>query len=265
MIMDKYLWLTDCHLWSWNRYKLLRTILDQKPKGVFITGDISNCSQTLIWDLDFLGERVGRPIYFIPANHDYYLSSFKETNDKIHQLSLKHKNLIWMEEIDLAPLNDEACVIGSTGWYDARVGNPEYLKYTFDWFMIKEFRELPSMQERIQAFRERADYSAKILSEKLEKALDIYKTVYLLTHFPPYREANRANGWISDKFFEPYNINYILGQELDKIMIKHKKRRLVVLCGHSHLSCSIFPARNIECRVGKGSYHKLSEEEILYI
>src|SRR4029077_20044583 len=116
---DKYLWLTDLHLWSWDRYKLLGTILDQKPKGVFLTGDISNSSQTLIWDLDFLGSKVGRPIYFVLGNHDLHFSSIEKTHVQIRELCKKHKNLIWMDEAGIIPLNEEVCCIGNMGWYSA--------------------------------------------------------------------------------------------------------------------------------------------------
>jgi UDP-2,3-diacylglucosamine pyrophosphatase LpxH len=265
MQRDKYIWLTDTHVYPWNRYKLLSTILDQRPKGVFITGDISNSSQTLIADLDFLGARIGRPLYFVPGNHDFHFSSMERTLSNIRKVCKKHKNLVWMDEAGIIPITEEVCCIGNMGWYDARHGNTEYLKYTFDWFLIKEFKELPSMKHRIEKFRSLAEDSAKQLSSKLEQAVEEYKTIYLLSHFPAWKEGHRANEWISEKFYEPYNTNIILGQELEKVMSKHKKRHLICLMGHTHCPVTINVSRNIECRVGKGSYHKLSEEEILFI
>lgn len=260
-----YLWLTDSHIFPWDRYSFLNSILDQKPKGVFLTGDISNSAQTLIGDLKFLGPRIGRPLYFVIGNHDLHFSNINQTHEEIRNLCRTYKNLVWMDEVDFVPLTDEACCIGGMGWYDCRVGNPEYVKYTMDWFLIDDFRYLISMDERISKFRQWAEKSAREIGVKLEAALKNYKTVYLLSHFPAWREANRASHWLSDAFWEPYNTNLILGETLETIMEKHKNRQLICFFGHTHLPVTIHVSRNIECRVGHGSFKKLSEKEILYI
>ena len=194
---NRYVWITDPHLLPWNRYKMLNSILDEKPAAVFLTGDISY-GPTLYSDLDFIGKRIGRPLYFVLGNHDYHgASSLAEVHTKIQALCAKHKNLIWMTDAGVVSLTDEVAVIGTEGWYDVRVGNPDFIKYTFDWFLIKEFKALPTMKKRIERFREIAEDSAKFLTEKLESAIETHKTVYLLTHYPPWAEANRADSWIS--------------------------------------------------------------------
>jgi predicted phosphohydrolase len=264
MNRSKYLYLTDTHTKIFGCYKLLNTILDQKPVGVFMTGDISE-GFSFLSDLEFLGKRIGRPLYFIMGNHEYLGSSFAKVHQGVRELTAKYKNLIWMTEAGIVPLNEETCVIGSEGWYSAQIGNTEYLKFTFDWWMIEDFRKLPNMRARIEKFRELAEDSAKVLSARLEEAVETYKAVYLLTHFPPFPECNRANGWISEKFWEPYNTNLVLGQALEKVMEKYKKRHLTILCGHTHTEMTVQVSRNVECRVGKGSYNKISDEEIIYI
>lgn len=260
----KYLWITDPHLLPWNRYKMLNTILDEKPRAVFITGDISY-GPTLIQDLEFLGKRAGRPIYFTLGNHDYHWSSFNSVHEKVRSLCKEYKNLIWMTDSGPVSITDEVAIIGTEGWYDVRVGNPLFIKYTFDWFLTKDFKILPSMEKRIEAFRKIASEGAEIISAKLESALKKNKTIYLLTHFPPWKEANRCDSWISETFWEPYNTNLQLGKSLEKVMENHKKRNLIVLCGHTHSSMQIHVSRNIECRVGRGAYHRLMNDEIIYI
>jgi len=260
----KYLWLTDPHLLPWNRYRMLGSILDEKPVGVFATGDLSY-GPTLISDLEFLGKRIGRPFYFVLGNHDYHGSSFVEVHRKIRELCEKYRNLIWMTDAGVISLTEEVAVIGAEGWYDARVGNPEFIKYTFDWMLTSEFKSLPTWQERLDKFKTLADASAAHLTKNLEAAMENHKVIYLLTHFPCWKEANRYNGIISENFWAPYNTNYILGKELEKVMVEHKKRNLIVLAGHTHQAMQIHVSRNIECRVGRGAYHKLSEEEIIYI
>jgi predicted phosphohydrolase len=265
MDRKKHLWITDVHLLPFSRRKMLNIILDQKPARVFLTGDISNCAQTLYGDLAFLGQRIGRPLLFVLGNHDYHASDIKSVHREVRRLCKQYKNLIWMDEAGIVPLNEETCVLGHGGWYDARIGNPGYLKYTFDWMLIKDFRELPTMKKRIELFRELAKESAKVLCTRVEEAVETYKSIFLLTHEPPFKEGNRANSWISEKFYEPYNTNYILGKELEKLMENHKKRYLTILSGHVHQSATLHIARNIECRIGRGSYIKISDEEIIYI
>lgn len=263
-LRSKHLWITDPHLLPWNRYKLLGSILDEKPAAVFATGDLSY-GLTLLSDLEFIGKRIGRPFYFVLGNHDYHGTSIKEVHRKIRELCKKYKNLVWMTDAGVVALTDEVAVIGTEGWYDVRVGNPQFINYTFDWFLTSEFKTLKTMAERIEKFRDLANDSAELLTVNLEKAIETYKTVYLLTHFPPWPEANRSHSFVSEVFWEPYNTNFKLGKELEKVMEKNKKRNLIVLCGHTHSAMQIHVSRNIECRVGRGAYHKLSDEEIIYI
>lgn len=265
MKKEKYLWLTDVHLLPWKRKRLLNIILNEKPHGVFLTGDISYSSQTCLGDLEYLGKKIGRPLYFVLGNHDYHFSSFHKMNEGVKTLCSNYRNLIWMDNSGIQELNEETAVIGNMGWYDALKGDTKYLKYTFDWYLIEEFKKLPSMKERIEFFREIASESAKKLSKLLKEAVEKYKTIYLLTHVPPWPEANRDEGTIMEKFWEPYNVNLTLGEALEKVMKDYKKRQLVVLGGHTHSPVSIHVSRNIECRVGKASYFSLGEEERIYI
>lgn len=265
MEKKKYLWLTDTHVTILNRHKLLNVILDQKPAAVFLTGDISNSSSSTISTLEFLGRRIGRPLYFVLGNHDLHFSDRNSTFNEVRSLCKTYKNLTWMTDNQTIQLSEQSCLIGHEGFYDARVGNPDYIKFTLDWLFIKDTRDLPSMKERIEMLRSWSEESITYISKKLEESLSNYKSVYLLTHFPPFTEASRCYSIIGDQFWHPYNTNYGLGQALEKIMEKYKKRNLTVLCGHVHQPVQIHAARNIECRVGRGSYHKISEEEILFI
>ena len=262
---EKYLWITDPHIKPWGRRQFLNTILNEKPKAIFLTGDISNSYQTLMGDLDFLGMRVGRPVYFVTGNHDYHGSDFETVHSGIRRLCNEHSNLVWIDEELPIALTEEVGIVGNRGWYDAFCGNTEFLKFTIDWWLIKDFRNLPNFNARIEMFRELAKKSAEEVCEKLLVALEQFKSVYLLTHFPTHKEANRCHSLLSEAFYEPYNTNIVLGKKLEEIMAKYKKRHLTVLSGHTHEAAIIHAARNIEVRVGKGSYFKLTEDEIIYI
>lgn len=265
MNKNQHLWLTDPHLKPWTRRKLLNLILDDKPKSVLLTGDISY-GPTLLGDLEYLAKKAGRPIHFVLGNHDYHFSSIEKVHEGVRELCRKYKNLIWMTEAGVVPLTDEVCTIGTEGWYDVLIGNPKFIKYTFDWFLTEDFKVLPTMEARFEAFRKLAQESVDKLIPLLEEAVKEYKTIYLLTHFPPWPEANRDAGTLMEQFWLPYNINLTLGKALEEFMQHHKKRHLIVLAGHTHTDCWIHVSRNIECRVNKASYFgSLRNEEHIYI
>lgn len=249
----KYIWITDTHLdkvSSWKKRSFIKYLSHEKPKGIFLTGDISNGRQTVA-DLERLASQVACPIYFVLGNHDLHSSSIKNKHQEIRELCQKHSNLIWMTEAGVVHLNEEVAIIGTEGWYDAEEGRPEYLKLTFDWMLIDDFRQLPNMTERIKAWRHMADQSADDIADKLEKAIEQnYKTIYLLTHVPPWREATRDVGTLLERFWLPYNTNLRLGRAIEKVMSEHKKRSVTVLCGHTHCPEYIRVSRNISCQVG---------------
>lgn len=266
---DKYLWYTDTHLDKINpitKLKFISHIRRENPKAIFLTGDISNGLMTCL-DLKILAMAVNCPIYFVLGNHDYHFSSFEETHDKIRALCKKHPNLIWMTESDIIPLNNEVAIIGAEGWYDASNGKSNYLTVTPDWLLIKDLLDLPSMNDRVNAFQKLADKSCDLIEEKLEVALARdYKSVYILTHVPPWKEATRDVGTFLESFWLPYNVNLRLGQTIEKVMQGRKKRNVTVLAGHTHTDCWIHVSRNIECKVNRAkSYHSLRNEEHIFI
>lgn len=266
---DKYLWYTDTHLDKVNpisKFNFISRIRKENPKAIFLTGDISNGLMTC-FDLKILATWVKCPIYFVLGNHDYHFSSFDETYAKIRELCKKHSNLIWLTESGIIPLNDEVALIGAEGWYDAGVGKTNYLKITPDWFLIKDLRELSSMDERIEMFKKLADKSCEQIEEKLEVAMARdYKTIYILTHVPPWKEATRDVGTIFENFWIPYNVNIRLGKTIERVMQDRKKRQVIVLAGHTHTDCWIHVSRNIECKVNRAKYHGvLRNEEHIFI
>jgi 3',5'-cyclic AMP phosphodiesterase CpdA len=257
-------WVSDTHLtFPLDKFHLLNCILDAKPNAVIHSGDITQWGFNTISSLKYIGKRIGRPFYFVLGNHPIWFSSFKYMYDEVRKLCREYENLIWLEDISFLTLKDDIAICGAEGFYDGRVGNSKYLKYTFDWFLIEELRNLSSMERRLEKFKELADYSAKCAIGKLEAAFQNHNTVYFCTHYPIFSEANRTD-WFSEAFWEPYNTNVVLGNAIKFFMKDRPKKKLIVLSGHIHTpSTTIY--KNIECRVGRGNYLKLSEEEMFYI
>ncbi len=229
-----------------------------------LTGDMSE-GFAYLSDLEYLGQNLKCPWYGVAGNHEIHGSSFAKVHIGIRNLTAQYSNLVWMDDAGIVELNKETCLIGNTNWMDFRIGNENYFNYTFDWLFIEEFRKLSTMKDRLEAMRDFADDCNKIICDRLKEAIGEYKSIYLLVHVPPWREANAAKGWFNQKFLEPYNISFALGKKLEKIMEKHKKKHLTVLAGHCHAACTVEISRNITCHVGRGAYSKVSEKEILFI
>jgi len=268
-VKSKNLWFTDTHLdkvTPWTLYRFIHHIVREKPQSVFLTGDLSN-GLLVCWHLRLLAKFVKCPIYFVLGNHDYHLSSIETVHRKIRELQTEYPNLIWLTEAGVVRLNDEVAIVGTEGWYDVNNGKPEYLQFTLDWMLTEDFRKLPDMHARIEKWRELADVSAKNLSLKVDEAFKAgYKSVYVLTHFPPWAEATRDVGTPMETFWLPYNVNLRLGKALEEVMLNHKNKHITVLAGHTHTDCWIHVASNIECKVSKAKYYgELRNEEHIYI
>ena len=121
-----------------------------------------------------------------------------------------------------------------------------------DWVLTKDFRDLPTMDDRIEKFRQLAKQSTNLLEQKLEKALEQdYKTIYIMTHFPPWKEATRYEGSMLQEYHLPYNVNLQLGEMIERVMTPRKKRNVTVLAGHTHSPEYIRVSRNVNCQVGQ--------------
>jgi predicted phosphohydrolase len=266
---DKYLWFTDTHLNRVNPLKKLlfiHHIIKEDPKAVFFTGDISS-GLTLYYDLYLLATFIRCPIYFVLGNHDYWYSDFKTIENKIKSLQEIFPNLIWLTKSDIIHLNNDVALIGDEGWYDGYNGDNNYLKFTLDQIAVKEFRELKTIEERLAHWRMLSAQSNARIEQKLTKALDQgYKTVYILTHFPPWKEATRDRGTILEQFWLPYNTNMKLGESIERIMRSRPRQKAFVLSGHTHCDSFIHVSPNIECKVNQNKHFGwMRNEELMFI
>lgn len=254
---QKFLWYSDTHFnftFPWTQYNFVSHILEENPKGLIISGDIA-CGITIKHILTFLAKKLENiPIYFVKGNHDSYSISFKESYNKTIDVCKQYSNLFWMNEYDNIPLNNESAIIGDDGWYDGRLNEFQYLAWNLDWIMIEEFSKLKSFEEKLSLTRQLADISAFKLQKKLETALQKYKTIYILTHVPPWAEATRSVGKETEKFWLPYNVNYHLGKMIEEVAAAHPYQNIIVLSGHTHQPTFVNVSHNIECLVQSGKY-----------
>lgn len=266
--MKRYVWYSDTHLnmspLPFMKRLFVNRLNRSNAAGVFITGDVSDG----IWlesDLRFLAKHFKGPIYFVLGNHDYHKRHVQSVHADVRRLCLEHPNLHWLTEEPVISLTPDVALIGTEGWYDAALGNPKLLKWTFDRFLTADFFHLKSMDARIELWRDMAKHAAELIATKLELALETHKTVYIMTHFPPWKEATRSSASWLEQYWLPYNTNAIMGETIERVMEGRKKKRVVVLAGHTHTPCYIRVSNSIECMVARASYwgNVLPEQTII--
>lgn len=256
-VRKKFVWLTDTHLniaLPGATKRLTSHLLRESPDGLLITGDVSN-GVHIESCLASLARALPCPIYYVLGNHDYHGRTFASVHADLRRLKHEYPNLHWMTESGVVDLGNGTAVVGTEGWYDARLGDPGWLRYTADWLLTPDFFLLPGHPARIDAFREKADKSAVLISNNLESAFESFDTVYVLTHFPPWREATRAVGTFLEQFWLPYNTNAAMGRAIESVVGPRPDKRVIVLSGHTHTDCWVRVFPNLECRVNRAKYY----------
>jgi len=255
--MKRYVWYSDVHLnlaaLPFMKRLFVRRLHQARADGVIITGDISSGS-SLEGDLRFLATHFDGPIYFVLGNHDYHRRHIESVHDDVRRLSKRHPNLRWLTDQPVVTLADDVALVGTEGWYDAALGDPSLLRWTTDWALTYDFLHLDGMDDRLAAFRRMAQASADLIEQRLEAALEDHRTVYVATHFPPWKEATRDEGKLLEQFWLPYNTNTVMGRAIERVMEGRKKRRVVVLAGHTHTPCHVRVNNVITCQVARASY-----------
>ena len=256
----KFLRLTDLHLNFLKKEELLKFYNDLNQfdcDGIFITGDTSTGSQ-LIKHISALAKNVNKTIYFVLGNHDFYHSSFKETEKNICKLTDFHSNLKYLTKKKVIQLTTKTALIGHAGWHDGRWGTPLSMIFAADWYYIQDFRLLYSFKDCMALDKKRADKSALIIQKRLTNALINFDVVYLLTHFPPWPEKP-SSIWkkMTQKAWTPYNTSKIMAETLENIMNKFPEKQLIVLAGHTHHKRNDKITNNITSKVGEASFGKV--------
>lgn len=267
--MKRFIWYSDMHmnlsiLPFMKRLYVMR-MKQESADGLIITGDISS-GGWLESDLRFLARNFHGPIYFVLGNHDYHGRHMESVHADIRRICSEYSNLNWLTESGIVSLNEDVALIGSEGWYDGRSGDPDLLFWTLDRFLTFDFLHKDNMEERLTLWRRMAESSANVVAARLEAALSNHKTVYVATHFPPWKEATNAVGTRFEDFWLPYNTNVAMGEAIERVMEGRRKKRVVVLAGHTHAPCRIRVSNSIECHVARASYlGKISPEQTIIV
>lgn len=262
--MTTLLWITDPHFnflsasaWGYFKHRLA---FYPKEVPLVITGDIAE-SRDFSRYLQELEQ--DRNVYFVLGNHDFYGDSIAATRDCARS---RPGYLEWRSEP--VQLSDTACLVGVDGWYDFNegAGADTQLRMS-DWELITDFKD-KSMLSIAKMSALLAKQSAELARRKLERAFTKYRTVYFVTHVPPFLGASLSPRRLpSDKDWAPVMVNTVLGESVRSVRLG---KFLHVLCGHTHTEARMaVPVSkmsqsdpNVQVHTGRANYGEVFIEEI---
>ncbi|WP_372370793.1 metallophosphoesterase [Candidatus Uabimicrobium sp. HlEnr_7] len=264
--MLKALWLTDIHLEFLEDDLLQKFIVETKQYDfdmIWITGDISH-GPHLSPHLISLANSFQKPIYFVLGNHDFYGQKMIDVYGDMATITT-NPNLTYLSTSSGIHLNDNNVLIGHDSWGDGRYGNYYQSEIVLnDFFAIRDFVGL-SKENILQKMQDIVS-KATIHTEKvLNKALQTYEHVWMLTHVPPFKEASLYGEVIADDNWLPFFSCKQMGDMLKEVMRKHSKQKLTVLCGHTHNKADIQVCENLRVYVGGAEYCKPCVQRIFDI
>lgn len=266
-------WLTDIHLDHCTPDRRRQFVLEVRanaPDAVLLGGDIGQAT-TLRYELCNLAEDLGRPIYFVLGNHDYYKGSIRGVRRVAQELTSDFPMLRWLPATGAVRLTGETALVGHGGWGDARAGDFDASDVILnDYLLIEELRDA-----WIEGYRSRAiapdvrtilsaglkarlgalgDEAAVHLQCVLPEALAVARHVYVLMHVPPFLEACWHQGRPSDTNWSPHFVCQAAGKVLREIMRRHPDKHMTVLCGHTHSPGEVQILDNLLVLTGGAEY-----------
>jgi 3',5'-cyclic AMP phosphodiesterase CpdA len=256
-------WATDIHLnflQSINRRRFFESIKDQADAFV-VTGDIAE-SRDIVQTLVEMDTLIGKPIYFVLGNHDFYHGSVAGTRAKVSSTVADSKNLIYLSQAGVVELSPTTALVGHDGWADARLGDFEGSRVILnDFLLIDELRRWKDAQTLdkpllLKALQALGDEAAQYLERVLPAAAERYPKVIVATHVPPFRAASWHEGHPSDIDFLPYFSCKAVGDVLLAVAKSHPMSQMLVLCGHTHSGGEIQVLENLGVMTGPAEYGK---------
>jgi predicted MPP superfamily phosphohydrolase len=257
-------WAADLHLefLSPEKFDLfLQSLRDVQADGLLVCGDIST-SPRLRQKLIALST-IGKPVYFVCGNHDYYRGSFEKTTTLVEATCREHRALRWLSLGEIIPLTSTTALMGHEGWGDGRSGLGVRSSIGMnDHVLIEDLRIL----DREQLFTKldalgRA--SARYAEDIIARAARRFDHLIFATHVPPFVEAARHQGAPTSPEFLPFYVNVSLGEVLLRLARALPTKRFEVLCGHTHGAFEYEVAPNLKIRVAGASYGDPKVEGIL--
>ena len=256
--MHRVVWLTDLHLNHCDDEvvdQLFLNVNSEQPDSIWISGDFSESFQLLRY-LRWIDHVFDCPVYFVLGNHDFYFASIQMVRDQVSELCSQKKGLVYLSESAAIPIGSDSCLIGHDGWSDGRLGDYERsVVMMHDYTTINDLAGLGKL-DRWTVLKRLGDEAAAFLKIALEKALEQYAHVYVMTHVPPTRGSCWHNGAISDDQWAPHFTCKAVGDVITQALRHHDEKSVTVLCGHTHGEGVSNPKNNLQIITGGAVYGK---------
>ena len=249
-------WATDIHLNFVDvrhRFRFAESVLAEEPDIVLLGGDIAG-SDTVGSYLEELEDWIQRPIFFVLGNHDFYRGSIHSVRASISELTRTSEHLVWLNSAGTVPIGSDTSLVGHDSWADGRFGDFWTSSVVLnDFLLISEFLRL-GKPERLRLLQKLAEEAAAHFERVLAEAFSKRRSVLLLTHVPPFRQACWHEGSISGDDYLPYFGTKVVGDVLISVMDAHPNCQLTVLCGHTHGSGTTDVLPNLKVYTGGAEY-----------
>jgi len=264
----KAVWLTDIHLvflrdrdsgdFDPEYFTFVNSVSEVSADAVFITGDIGEAPEVVQFLLD-LASCWKCPICFVLGNHDYYHSSIAKMRATVEDQLQSHPQLTYLTKSGVIELTSGVGLVGHDGWPDGRDGDYgcDGKQNSFSDFKFIEELKVIGVDldyERWPTLKRLADEAALHLEKNLKIAAGRYKHVYVLTHFPPFRQVAFLKGKMVNPQQASRSVCKAVGDALLRVADESPGTRFTVLCGHMHSRATYQPKDNLSVIAGSATY-----------
>jgi len=262
-------WMTDIHLNFLGTQQIeafLNEIVAEEPDALLITGDIGEANSVEDY-LKRMAAHLQRPIYFVLGNHDYYHGSIEGVRTRIRRLSRAHQRLFWLPDSGVVRLSDETALVGHGGWSDGGYG--DFLNSPIrlnDYLLIAELaRKQRYPRAMLTILRALGMAAAGHLQKTVTQALASYPQVIVALHSPPFMEScwHEGQSATPDNPYLPHFTCKACGDVLLQAAAAHPRRKITVLCGHTHGHGSVTMRPNLHVITGGAVYEKPQVQRVL--
>ena len=271
--MIRLAWVTDIHLNFLppdDRCAFYENILGLSPDAILVTGDIGE-SPTFDLLLIEMARALGRPVYFVLGNHDFYRGSIAEVRTRAARLTQQEPLLTYVPAARVVPLTQSTALVGHDGWADARLGEFDHSEVLLnDYLLIEELRKWDNAfvldRDALRSVLHRlGDEAAEHFAQVLPIAFENHRRALALIHPPPFPEVCLHNGTPADNDWLPHFSCHAVGLALRCLLTARPDRHLTVLCGHTHSSGQHCVRDNLEVLAGGAEYGHPVVQRILEV
>jgi hypothetical protein len=109
------------------------------------------------------------------------------------------------------------------------------------------------------------EQSAEYIKVTAAEALSACQRLIIATHVPPFLEAALYQGKPSEPAFAPHFVNLAMGNAILELARQNPKKKITVLCGHTHHQARYSPLPNLMVKVAGAEYNQPAVAETIMV